>query len=286
MLRAFLAPLVVTLLLGVAAATAHLAQVAETLAIVEGEAAMVTIAIRPDRAADFDRVLERTKRVLARSQNPQRRAQAAGWQVFKSEEMVQGNATYVMRIDQTWRNTAYSPPTIVAEESPSEGADIRTLLREIVIGDSTIALSAVPVPGLGDLALKLAEVPRASDPRPPVLSFDTAEAAVITIVVRPEREDDFISTLGYLGKALQANRGAPRQRQAAGWRVLKGTQRLGGNVVYVMSLDPLVQRAEYDVIRLIQESFPGDVDAIFQSYRGAYVGQAVARLTGRVDMSK
>ena len=253
---------------------------------IDADAAMVTIAVRPDRSAEFDRVLDRAKTVLARSKNPQRRAQAAGWQVFKSEEMVQGNATYVMRLDPAGRNADYSLATIIAEESPAEEPELRRLLREIVIGDSVMALSAIRVPGLGDSAVKLEEVPRAGDTRPPVLSFDTAQAAVITILVRPERESDFAAMLGYLGKALQGNRAAARQRQAAGWKVMKGMQPFGGNIVYVMSLDPVVPRAEYDPIRLIQESFPEDVDAIFKRYREAYVGQAVSRLTNRIEMSK
>jgi hypothetical protein len=261
------------------------APVASPLTI-DGEAAMVTIAVRPDRAADFDSLLEKTRTALTRSKNPQRRAQAAGWQVFKSEEMIQGNATYLMRLDPAVRGIDYSLPAIIAEESAGEAAALRQLLGAVVLGQSVIALSPVSIAGLGDAASKTEDAPRASEPRVPVLSFDTAHAAVITILVRQDREADFTTTLGHLGKALQASQSAIRRRQAAGWKVLKGTQLFGANLVYVMSLDPVLPRTEYDPIRLIQESYPADIDAIFKRYRDAYVGQAVSRLTGRVDMSK
>ena len=261
-----------------------LAQAIAGTLIVSGDAAMLTVAIHPSRTAEFDRVLERARSVLARSQNPRRRAQAAGWQVFKSEEM-QGTPTYVMRFDPAVGDTDYSLATIVAEGFPSEEIEIRRLLREIVVSESLIWLKAVPITGLGDFPSTPGDLP-AGDARVPVLSFDTAQAVVITILVRADREGDFTSTLGHLGKAIQASPSATRQRQAAGWKVLKGTELLGGNVVYVMSLDPVVPRAEYDPIRLIQESFPAEVDSIFKRYRDAFVGQAVSRLTNRIEMSK
>ena len=288
MLRAFLAPSVVTLLIGVAALTAaeHFPQPAVATLTIQGEAAMVTIAVRPDRTAEFDRILEKTKTALVRSKNAQRKAQAAGWQVFKSEEMVQGSAAYVMRLDPAVRGADYGFAAIIAEDSASEEAEVRKLLRDIVIGQSVITLNPITVSGLGGPSAKMDDTARATDARSPVLSFDTAQAAVITVLVRPDREADFTATLDYLGKSLQTSRAAARQRQASGWRVLKGTEPFGANTVYVMSLDPVVPRTEYDLIRLVQESFPADIDAIFQRYRAAYVGQAVSRLTARVDMSK
>ena len=288
MLRAVLAPLVVTLIAGVAlAAVAQPPQPTVASALtVDGDAAMITIAVRPDRTTEFDRIIEQTKAALARSRNPQRKAQAAGWQVFKSEEMVQGNAAYLMRLDPAVRGADYGFTAIIAEDSASEAAVVRQALLDIVRGQSVLSLNPVAVPGLGASPATAGDTSGAVDPRSPVLSFDTAQAAIVTVLVRAEREADFTSTLDYLGKSLRASRAALRQRQASGWKVLRGTEAFGANTVYVMSLDPVVPRTEYDLIRLIQESFPGDVDAVFQRYRGAYVGQAVSRLTGRVDMSK
>jgi hypothetical protein len=287
MLRALLAASAVTLITGAIAVAADQSTppAAAAALTVDGEAAMITIAVQPGRSAEFDRILEQTKAALLRSRSAQRRAQAAGWQVFKSEETVQGNATYVMRLDPAVRGADYGFAAIIADDSTPQAAEVGKVLRDIVIGQSVLGLSPIAVPGLGG-AVKAADAVGAGDGRSPVLSFETAQAAIITVLVRPDREADFTATLEYLGKALQGHRLAARQRQASGWKVMKGTERSGVNSVYVMSLDPLVPRTEYDLIRLIQEGFPGDIDAIFNRYRAAYVGQAVSRLTGRVDMSK
>ena len=259
---------------------------AATLSI-DSDAAMVTIAVRPERAAAFAAVLDKLKSALLRSTNPLRRAQAAGWQTFRSEETVQGNLTYVMRLDPAVPGSDYEWARIVSEEFPSDEAEVNRVLREAVVTRSVLPLSPVAVPGLGESGVDDGEGRPYAESRVPVLSFDTAQAVVITVLVRSTRESEFISTLGYLGKALRGSAGATRRRQARGWRVFKTSQMLSeNNVAYVMSLDPVVNRAEYDVIRLIQETYPGEVDAIFGKYRDAYAGQAVSRLTNRIEMSK
>jgi hypothetical protein len=252
---------------------------------IDSDAAMVTIAIRPDRAAAFDAVLDKLKGALLRTKNPQRRAQAAGWQMFKSEEAVHGHVTYVMRLDPAVRGADYEWSRIIAEEFPSDEALVTRVVREAVVTRSVLPMTRVAVAGLGEADETDGDSRPHSEPRVPVLSFDTAQAVVITVLVRAGREPEFIATLDYLGKALRGS--AARRRQARGWRIYKSSQTMDeSNVAYVMSLDPVVNRAEYDLIRLIQESYPGDVDAIFGKYRQAYAGQAVSRLTNRIEMSK
>jgi hypothetical protein len=254
---------------------------------IDSDAAMVTIAVRPERAPAFDAVLDKLKSALMRSKNPQRRAQAAGWQMFKSEETVPGNLTYLMRLDPAVPGSDYEWGRIIAEEFPSDEGEVNRVLREAVVTRSVLPLSPVAVPGLGEPGVDEAEGRPFTEPRVPVLSFDTAQAVVITVLVRSTREPEFISTLGYLGKALRASAGATRRQQARGWRVFKSSAMFAeNNVAYVMSLDPVVNRAEYDLIRLIQETFPGEVDAIFARYREAFAGRAVSRLTNRIEMAK
>ena len=252
----------------------------------ESDAAMITLLVRPERAAAFDAVLEKLKSALLGTKNPQRRAQAAGWQVFRAEEAVQGNLTYLMRLDPVVRGADYEVGPIIAEEFPAEEAEANRVIRDAVVSRSVLPMAPVAVPGLGDSGVNDQAGRPHTEPRVPTLSFDTAQAVVITVLVRSAREADFTSTLGYLGKALHANATTTRKRQATGWRVFKSSQLFGDNLAYVMSLDPVVNRTEYDVIRLIQEIYPGEVDAIFGKYRAAYAGQAVSRLSHRIEMSK
>ena len=53
-----------------------------------GEVAVITMLIKPDKTADFELVLSRLKDALQNSENPRRREQAAGWSVFKSAQLL------------------------------------------------------------------------------------------------------------------------------------------------------------------------------------------------------
>jgi hypothetical protein len=249
----------------------------------DGDAAIVTILVRPARAAEFDRVIARLKAALQRSEVPGRRAQAAGWQVFRAQEQVQGNVSYVMRIDPVVKDQDYDIPRLLAHELPGEAAELARAYQEAQIARSAMTLSRVSVPGLGPPGVTDGPTVAASSSAQ-VLSFDAIDAAVLTILVRPELSADFEAALGHVGKSLQASRTAGRRRQAAGWTVYKGTQLFSGSLPYVVSLDPVMSRVEYDPMRLIQETFPADVDAVYAKYRAAYTGQAIARLTNRVVM--
>ena len=148
-----------------------------------------------------------------------------------------------------------------------------------------MTMSRVGVPGLAEPTSDQVST-GAKSSRIPVLSFETAQAAVMTVLIRPEGTADFETTLALLGKALQNSATPERKRQAYGWKVYRATQPFSGNIPYILSLDPLVNRVEYDPIRLIQETYPVDVDAVFKKYRQAYVGQAIARLTNRIEMGR
>lgn len=256
-----------------------------TALTIDADAAMVTILIRPERAAAFDQILQKLKAALQRSKNPLRKAQAAGWQVFRTEEQGQGNVSYLMRLDPVVRDLEYDIVSILSEEFPNEAAELNRAYREAHVGRSVMTMSRVGVSGLAEPSSD--QVSTGAKPaRVPVLSFETAQAAVMTVLVRPEGTADFELTLAKLGKALQNSARPERKRQASGWKVYRATQPFNGSVPYILSLDPVVNRVEYDPIRLIQETYPVDVDAVFKKYREAYVGQAIARLTNRIEMGR
>src|SRR5688572_18907692 len=50
----------------------------------DGDAAVISILIKPDKTADFELVLNKLKEALAKSEKPERQQQAAGWKIFKS----------------------------------------------------------------------------------------------------------------------------------------------------------------------------------------------------------
>jgi hypothetical protein len=115
----------------------------------------------------------------------------------------------------------------------------------------------------------------APEPDKPVLTLQ-GDAAIITVLIKPDKTADFEFVLNKLKEALQKSEKPERRKQAAGWQVYKATQPVQGNVAYIMRIDPVVKDQEYDISRLIAEVFPVEVQEIFPKYRDAFAGRAIA----------
>ena len=251
-----------------------------------GDAAIVTIFVRPEKVAEFDQMLARLKASLGASSNPVRRSQADGWQVFKSLDRVQGNVAYLMRIDPAIRDQDYDPARLIGEGDAAAAAGVAQSIRDAQAGRSIMVMNRVSIDGLGQPANGASVDNTATPPVSLVQSFHDADAAVITVLVRPEHAADYEAVLARMAKAMQASTVSIRKRQAAGWKVYKGTQLLSGSVPYITMLDPVLVKSEYDPIRLIQEVFPSEATDSYARYRAAYAGQAVVSLGRRLDMRR
>lgn len=108
-----------------------------------GDAAIVTFLIKADKTADFEMVLGRLKEALQRSDKVRRREQSAGWAVFKSSEMVQGNAVYVMRIDPVLRGEEYDITRLIAEVFPVEVQELFLKYKGAFAGRGVTELTRV-----------------------------------------------------------------------------------------------------------------------------------------------
>ena len=60
----------------------------------EGDVAMWSVAIRPDKTADFEQILNRVKEALAKAGTPEAKSQLAGWRVLRGAKMPDGNIIY------------------------------------------------------------------------------------------------------------------------------------------------------------------------------------------------
>lgn len=100
----------------------------------EGDVALITILIKPDKTADFEQVLAKLKEALNKSENPQRKQQAAGWKVFKGTQMAQGNAVYIMRIDPVVKGAEYDISRLIAEVFPVEVQELFELYKNAFAG--------------------------------------------------------------------------------------------------------------------------------------------------------
>src|SRR6185295_12704447 len=73
-----------------------------------GDAGLILNYVKADKTADFEMVLGKVKEALAKSEKPERKAQAAGWKVFKAVQPGPGGAViYVFVMDPVAKGDEY-----------------------------------------------------------------------------------------------------------------------------------------------------------------------------------
>lgn len=86
----------------------------------DGDAATITVLIKPDKTAEFEAVLAKVKDALAKSEKAERKQQAAGWTIYKTAQAVQGNIAYIMIINPVVKGQEYDISRLIAEVFPVE----------------------------------------------------------------------------------------------------------------------------------------------------------------------
>ncbi|HXG88680.1 MAG TPA: hypothetical protein VNJ02_10120 [Vicinamibacterales bacterium] len=149
---------------------------------------------------------------------------------------------------------------------------------------SGVALVAVTLIGASTAA---AQEPAAApaEPAKPVLTINS-DAAIITLLIKPDKVADFELVLSKLKEALNKSDKPERKQQAAGWKVFKSSQMAQGSAVYIMRIDPVIKGQEYDISRLIAEVFPVEVQELFAKYKEAFAGRAITELTPFMTMQQ
>lgn len=103
--------------------------------------------------------------------------------------------------------------------------------------------------------------------------------------IKPEATADFEQVMRKVGDALQQSDNPDRQQQAQGWKVYR-VQESGpnGSVIYAWFLDPAVSGADYAVSQILNEAFPAEVQALYETYSASFSGgQAIMNLDLVVD---
>src|SRR5687768_17673766 len=68
----------------------------------DGDTAILTVAIKPDKTADFEQIMKDVSAALMKSEKPERKQQAAGWKIVKSATpMKDGNVVYMRSEEHT-----------------------------------------------------------------------------------------------------------------------------------------------------------------------------------------
>ncbi len=115
-----------------------------------GDTALWSIAIKPDKTADFEQIMRKVRDALMNSENAQRKQQAAGWKVIKGlTAMPDGNIVYTHVISPVVRGADYAILNILYEEFPAEKSE----LYELYVGAFGAALPGAT----GNVAVDLSQ---------------------------------------------------------------------------------------------------------------------------------
>ena len=109
-----------------------------------GDLALWTVAIKPDKTADFEKVMARLHEALTTSSNPDRQKQATGWKVMKLDKpMPDGNIAYVHVISPVVTGADYTVMEILYDAFPNERQQLYELYRGAFAQNLSLAAGRV-----------------------------------------------------------------------------------------------------------------------------------------------
>ena len=127
-----------------AAGVASAQEPAKPVLTLDGDATIVIVLIKPDKTADFETVVGKYREALSKSDNPKRKEQLAGLNVFKSPTAMGGNTAYIFRVDPVVKGEEYDITRIIHEVFPSESTDMFNKYKEAFAGRQIIPLNKLP----------------------------------------------------------------------------------------------------------------------------------------------
>src|SRR5688572_14575449 len=122
-------------------------QAAPTKFTLDGDLALWSVSIRPDKTADYEQVLNKVKEALAKSAAPEAKQQLAGWKVVKAlKPMPDGNIVYTHVITPV-PGADYAVMQVLygAFTDPAEQKTLYDLYRGAFVGNVGLAAGTVAV---------------------------------------------------------------------------------------------------------------------------------------------
>ncbi|HET9191779.1 MAG TPA: hypothetical protein VFO21_02810 [Vicinamibacterales bacterium] len=111
-----------------------------------GDTALLTVAVRPEKSADFEQVISKMKAALLQSDDPKRREQAAGWKVMKLEKpLPDGNLAYVHVIQPVVPGADYAVMQTLYDAFPDERQALYELYRGAFVQNLSLATGHIVV---------------------------------------------------------------------------------------------------------------------------------------------
>ena len=153
-------------------------------------------------------------------------------------------------------------------------------MRAIILALAVVTATAAPT-----YAQDAAQAPATAVPNARVFN---GGAGLILYTIKAANTADFEAVLTKTKEALAKSEKPERKQQAASWRVYKSdTTGANGNVTYVMIIDPAIKDADYNIVNILNEAFPAEIQALFKSYTESFAsGLIPINLVPVVDYSK
>jgi hypothetical protein len=102
---------------------------------------LVSVRVAESYATDFEVTMGKVKEVLAKSDKPERRQQAAQWKLLKVGTPQDGLITYFFLLEGVVKGATYDPFKILSEGLPAE--DVGALFQ--MVGPGLKGVSAAPL---------------------------------------------------------------------------------------------------------------------------------------------
>jgi len=119
---------------------------------------------------------------------------------------------------------------------------------------------------------------------PQKLTF-AGDLALWTVAIKPDKTAAFEQIMTRVRDALAKSPDPARQRQAAGWKVMKIEKPLpDGNIAYVHVISPVVHDADYTVMQILYDAFPDERQTLYEMYRDAFAAN-LSLATGPVAVN-
>jgi hypothetical protein len=110
------------------------------------ERGLIFNAIRADKVADFEMVLDKLRAALDTSKDPVRKQQGWGWKILKaSEPGPNGSVLFVFMIDPVVKGADYGVARILSEAYPSEIAELYRMYSTAFAAGGQTMLNLAPV---------------------------------------------------------------------------------------------------------------------------------------------
>jgi hypothetical protein len=128
---------------GAAQAPAAQAEPAKNPFMFMSDGSLLINYVKPDKTADFEMVMGKVKEALAKSDKPERKSQAEGWKIFKTDlPGPAGAVTYFAIVDPVIKGGDYNMRQILTEAfGVADTNTIYQTLADSVAGQQLVAMT-------------------------------------------------------------------------------------------------------------------------------------------------